>query len=257
LYTALVSAAARGAGQVITDSEASRNDIREHLGIADEGVTAIYLGVGPAYKPESNFLLDMAVRKKYELPDEYILYLGGYEIHKNVTTLLLAYTYVLQGLGEDYPLVLAGRKPEKASVHFPDYEGYIEQLGIKEQVRWIGFVEEGDKPVVYRGASAFVFPSKYEGFGLPVLEAMACGTPVVSSDAASLPEVIGDAGYGIDPEDARQFAGSIIATVTEPGLAAELKRRGLAQAATFTWEKTATETLLVYDALLGGRGLGD
>lgn len=254
LYTALVSAAARGAGHVITDSEASRHDIIEHLGIGEKGVTAIYLGVGPEYKPQDNFLLDMAVRKKYGLPDEYVLYLGGYEIHKNVTMLLLAYTYVRQGLGEDYPLLLAGRKPERRSAHFPDYDGYIEQLGIKEQVRWLGFVEEGDKPVVYRGAGVFAFPSLYEGFGLPVLEAMACGVPVVGSDAASLPEVIGDAGYAIDPEDARQFAGSIIAAATEPGLAAELKRRGVVQAAKFTWEKTATQTLLVYDGVLGGGG---
>lgn len=250
-YTSLVQASARGAAHIITDSQASREEIIRHLGVVAEKVTAIYLAAGPEYTPDSNMLLDMAVAKKYNLPDFYILYLGGYMLHKNVTTLLLAYTYVIQALGEDYPLVLGGRRPDKASARFPDYEGYIEQLELTEHVRWIGFVDEADKPAVYRRASAFVFPSRYEGFGLPPLEAMACGVPVVASNSSSLPEVIGDAGFALDPDDARQIAGSIIATVIQDELAAELREKGLAQAARFSWEETATETLLVYDRVAG------
>ena len=247
LYNALVSAGARAAGHVITDSFASKLDIMDHLRIPEQDVTAIYLAAGPNFKPAENSLVDMAVLRKYNLPDFYLLYLGGYEIHKNVTTLLLAYTYVAQALGDDYPLVLAGKQPNKVTPVYPDYTGYIRRLGLENYVRWIGFVDEEDKPVLYRNAETFIFPSRHEGFGLPPLEALACGTPVVVSDSGSLPEVIGDAGFAVDPDNARDMAGAIIATVIQENLAAELRQKGKAQAAKFSWETTAAETALVYD----------
>jgi glycosyltransferase involved in cell wall biosynthesis len=251
LYNALISASARAADHVVTDSLASEQDIVQHLGLPENRVTPIYLAVGPNYDPESDFLLDMAVRKKYDLPDFYTLYLGGYEIHKNVTTLLLAYTYVFQALGDDYPLVLAGARPTTSSPRFPDYDSYIERLGLGDTVLWTGFIDEEDKPAVYRGASAFVFVSRREGFGLPALEAMACGVPLVSSNSGSLPEIIADAAFALDPDDERHIGGSIIAALTQDELAAEMRAKGLAQAKRFSWEKTATETLLIYDRLLG------
>ncbi len=250
LYNGLVAASARGADHVITDSVASKNDIVKHLHIKEEAVTPIYLAASPDFRPEDNSLVDMAVLKKYDLPDFYVLYLGGYEIHKNVTTLLLAYSYVGQALGEDYPLVLAGKKPTAVSNTYPDYDDYIRQLRIEEYVRWIGYVEEEDKPVLYRNAETFVFPSKYEGFGLGVVEAMASGTPVVTTDRTSLPEVVGEAGFAVDADDARQMAGAIISTIIQDNLRAEMRQDGLARAAEFSWEKTATETLLVYDKVL-------
>jgi glycosyltransferase involved in cell wall biosynthesis len=252
LYNALVAASAREAGAVITDSGASKKDIVERLGIPSADVTSIYLAADRRYSPDPDVLLDMAVSQKYELPDSYILYLGGFEIHKNVTGLLLAYSYVAPTLGEEYPLVLAGKRPERASARFPDYDTYISRLGLEEAVRWVGFVDEDDKPAVYRGASSFAFVSRHEGFGLPPLEAMACGVPVVASNGGSLPEVLGDAGFTLDPDDARQIGGSIIATIVQEELAADMKRKGLAQAALFSWDKTATETLLVYDRVGGG-----
>jgi glycosyltransferase involved in cell wall biosynthesis len=250
LYTALVSAAARAADHIITDSKASQKDIIQHLNIPAERVTPIYLAAGAEYKPDNELLMDMAILKKYNLPDFYILYLGGYEIHKNVTTLLLAYTYVSKALGEDYPLVLAGKKPDESAAHIPPYSAHIADLGLTEFVHWAGYIDEEDKPAVYRGAETFVFPSRYEGFGLPPLEAMACGTPVVTSNSSSLPEVIGDAGFANDPDDERQMGGSIIATIVQEELAAELKEKGLKQAATFSWEKTVTETLMIYTNVL-------
>lgn len=250
LYNALVSASARQADHVITDSLASKTDIVRHLTIPGTSVSPIYLAADPQYRPESDFLVDLAIQRKYDLPGSYVLYLGGYELHKNVSTLLLAYTYVAQALGPDYPLVLAGKRPQKPSLRFPDYDSIISQLDLEASVRWAGFVEEVDKPAVYRGASSFAFVSRYEGFGLPPLEAMACGVPVVASDGGSLPEVVGDAGFALDPDDERQIGGSIIATVLQEELAAELKEKGFAQAAKFSWEKTAMETLLVYDRLV-------
>ncbi len=251
LYRALVSASAKGADHVITDSFASKLDILEYLGIAERDVTAIYLAAGPEYGPADNSLVDMAVLQKHQLPDFYVLYLGGYELHKNVTTLLLAYSYVGQALGTDYPLVLAGRRPKAGLPIVPDYEAYIRQLRIDEYVRWIGFVDEADKPVLYRNAEVFAFPSRYEGFGLPVLEAMASGTPVVTTDRGSLPEVIGDAGFALDADDARGMAGAIISLILEDDTRAEMKQRGLKQAAEFSWDKTAAATLMVYDRVAG------
>lgn len=246
LYNALISAAARGANHIITDSLFSKADITGRLAIPEARVTAIYLAAGRQFNPQSQFLLDMAVQRKYELPDFFVLYLGGYETHKNVTTLLLAYSYVAQALGEDYPLLLSGRRPTPGP-HFPNYDDYIQQLNLGRHVRWLGYIDEEDKPALYRAASAFVFPSRYEGFGLPVLEAMSCGIPVVTTEAASLPEVVGQSAFAVPPDDEREMAGAIIATLIQDNLAAELKQKGLDQAAKFSWESTATQTLLVYD----------
>ncbi len=250
IYNALVSASARGANHIITDSFASKLDIMDHLGIQEEDITAIYLAADPPNDPVEGSLVDMAVMRKYDLPDFYVLYLGGYTLHKNVTTLLLAYSYVAQALGPDYPLVLAGNKPNSISSSFPDYDAYIEKLGLGKYVRWIGSVDEEDKPVLFRNAEAYVFPSRYEGFGLGPLEAMASGTPVVTTDSASLPEVVGSAAFTVDADDARAMAGAIIATVIQEDLRAELIQKGLAQASKFSWQKTATETALVYDRAL-------
>ena len=250
-YNALVSASARGATRIITDSEASKQDIIAHLHIPADKIERIYLAAGSEFSPQDSGLLEMAILRKYDLPDFYVLYLGGYELHKNVTTLLLAWTYVGQALGEDYPLILAGKKPTQSNEIYPDYDSYIQQLGIGDYVRWIGYVDEEDKPVLYRNAETFVFPSRREGFGLGVLEALASGTPVVTTTASSLPEVLGDAGFAVEPDDARGLAGAIISTVIQDNLRAELKQKAAQQAAVFSWEKTAAETLLVYDAAAG------
>lgn len=246
LYNSLVAASARGAAHLITDSHSSRDDLVHHLQIPAQQITPIYLGISPQYSSKSNLLLDMAVAKKYNLPDFFVLYLGGYSLHKNVTTLLLAYSYVAQAMGEDYPLLLAGTPPTKISPQFPDYTGYIEKLQLQKNVRWLGFVEEEEKPALYRHATSFVFPSRYEGFGLPPLEAMACGVPVIATTTPCLNEILGDAAIGVEAEDERQMAGAIIATLVQENLAAELKQKGLQQVQKFSWEKTAQETVAVY-----------
>ncbi len=247
LYNALVSASARGANHILTDSFSSKLDIVEHLNIREQDVTAVYLAAGPQFSPAENSLTDLATLRKYDLPDLYILYLGGYALHKNITSLLRAYKYVSEALGEDYPLVLAGKKPIIVSDSFPDYNGYIKKLGLEKLVRWIGAVDEEDKPVLYRNAETFVFPSQYEGFGFGPLEAMACGTPVVTSNSTSLPEVVGSAAFAVDANNEREMAGAIIASIIEEPLRADLRRKGLEQASSFSWQKTATETALVYD----------
>lgn len=247
LYNALVTASARGANHIITDSFSSKLDILDYLHIPEQDVTAIYLAAGSQFTPSENSLTDLATLRKYDLPDFYVLYLGGYAIHKNVKTLLHAYKYVSEALGEEYPLILAGKKPEAVSDSFPDYDGTIQNLALEKNVRWIGTVDEEDKPVLYRNAEVFVFPSQYEGFGLGPLEAMACGTAVVTSNCTSLPEVVGPAAFAIDADDEREMAGAIIATVMEDPLRTDMRRKGLDQARKFSWQKTATETAQVYD----------
>ncbi|MBN1179119.1 MAG: glycosyltransferase family 4 protein, partial [Anaerolineae bacterium] len=250
LYTALVSATAERAALVLTDSEASRQDILTHLDLPPERVRAIPLAVGAGFTPEPT-PEDGAIRRRYGLPARYVLYLGGFDVRKNVETALRTYTWAGPLIGDDCPLVVAGRLPEHDTDFAPDPRRQARELDLDPA--WVRFpdpVAEADKPAVYRGAAAFVFPSRYEGFGLPPLEAMACGVPVVGSQAASLPEVVGDGGVLLPPDDAAGMAGALIQLATDSSFHAALRRRALAQAARFSWEHTARETLAAYRTIL-------
>lgn len=244
LYTGLVAASARGANAVITDSDASQDDILQHLQINPERLFAVPLAAGESYQPQTGSLVDMGIRKKYDLPPEYILYLGGYDVRKNIQMLLRAFAYVIKG--HDIPLVLAGRLPETITPRLTDVKALIAELGLEDHVQVIGWIDEADKPALYRMASVFIYPSLYEGFGLPVLEAMSCGTPVVGLARSSVPEIVGDAGFLVEPDDVRHMAGSILSILVQPDLAAELRQKGLARAAGFNWQSTAHKTFAVY-----------
>jgi glycosyltransferase involved in cell wall biosynthesis len=129
----------------------------------------------------------------------------------------------------------------------------IVSLGLERSIQWLSQVSEEDLPLFYNLAKGFIFPSLYEGFGLPVLEAMACGTPVVTSNAASLPEVAGEAALLVDPYRVEEITAAMRRVLEEPGLAQELRQKGLARARQFTWEKTAQQTIAVYEKVLGGK----
>jgi glycosyltransferase involved in cell wall biosynthesis len=250
LYTSLVAASARGAQAVITDSEASRRDILDHLRLPEERVRAILLAAGEQYQPGADDQHDQKVRAAFDLPANYVLYLGGYDVRKNIPTLLKACAYLKESTGGDLPLVLAGRLPEKKNPRFSDVSGLIDALGLGDIARPIGWIDDADAPSLYRMARCFVYPSRYEGFGLPPLEAMACGTPVVAANSSSLPEVVGEAGFLVDPDDARGMAGAILSIYNQPDLAQSLRGKALERARRFTWEKTARETLSVYEGVL-------
>jgi len=246
LYTTLVSTAARSAALVLTDSEASRQDIIAHLGLPAERVRVIYLAADARYTstpvPE-----DIQIRARYSLPDRYVLYLGGFDVRKNVTTVLSTYRRAGPVIGEACPLVIAGRLPERDTPFTPDPRRLAREQDIDERfVHFTGFVDEGDKPALYRGAVAFIFPSRYEGFGLPPLEALACGTPVVGSDVSSIPEVVGDAGVLLPPDDAEGMASALIQLATDDRFHAELGRRAPAQATRFSWKRAARKVLAAY-----------
>ena len=246
LYTALVSATVQNATLVLTDSEASGQDIITHLGLPSERVRVVYLAAGERYTsaPAPD---DARVRARYGLPERYVLYLGGFDVRKNVAAVIGIYHWAGPVIGEACPVVIAGRLPKLDTPFAPDPRRLVRERGIDARfVRCVGFVDEADKPALYRGAVAFVFPSRYEGFGLPPLEALACGTPVVGSDVASIPEVVGDAGVLLPPDDVEGMAGALIQLAVDDDFRAELSRRALIQAERFSWERAAQETLVAY-----------
>jgi glycosyltransferase involved in cell wall biosynthesis len=249
LYARLVSASARRARVVLTDSLSSKRDIERHLGISEDRVRCVYLAVGEGFTPEPG-LEDGAIRRLYGLPGDsssYILYLAGHDTRKNVATLVEAFAVVAQA-DADATLVIGGSLPERDKPPFYDPRPLVESLGLAEDVVFTGWVDEAHKPVLLRGASCAVFPSRYEGFGLPVLEALACGTPVIASQTSSLPELVGDAGFALDPDDVQGFAGAMLSCLADEGLVEELRRRGPRQATRFSWAEAAERTLAAYEA---------
>jgi len=259
LYTRLVAAAARKADIVLTDSQASKQDIVRLLGIPTERVRVIYLAVDDIYQPALDEHRLAGTRRKYGLPESYLLYLGGFDQRKNVPTLLKAFAQLAKDsrIGEwrvesgdsRVSLVVAGRLPEKGSDFFPDPRPIVRELGIGERVIFTGWVPEEDKPALYSGARALVFPSLYEGFGLPPLEALACGTPVIASNRGSLPEIVGEGGLLLEPDDVEGLATAMEKLLNDDTLWGDLQEKGLAHAARFSWEKTARETLAVYQEI--------
>ena len=248
LYTGLVTAAARGATLILTDSDASRRDIIQHIGVPESRVRTIYLAADPKFNSRPNALERAAVRRKHNLPDEYVLYLGGFDPRKNVEAALQVYTWGQGAIGYSHPLVIAGRLPESSDGFFSDPREIARRLDVEDVVRCIGVVDAEDQVALYQGATAFLYPSRYEGFGLPVLEALACGVPIIGSDAASIPEIVGDAGALVSPDDVRAMAGALIAVVTEPPLRSALSERAIKQAAKFSWEQTVRETVKAYES---------
>ncbi len=247
LYMALVAAGARRAHAVIADSECSKRDIVRVLGVPPDRVEVIHLAADESFAPVTDPAQMDAVRRRYNLPSAYILYLGGFDQRKNLATLMRAYAIARAGEPQPPPLVVAGRLPARDSAFSPDPRRLTREAGLSDDhVPSIGWVDDADKPALYSGATAFVFPSQYEGFGLPPLEAMACGTPVICSDAASLPEVVGEAGILVHPHDVAGLAEAISRVTSDPALRAELSARARRQAARFTWEQTARATLEVY-----------
>jgi glycosyltransferase involved in cell wall biosynthesis len=250
LYTRLVAAAARKAEAIITVSQASRQDIVRYLHISPERVHVTYEAAGEAFQPVKNEDQRTAIRQKYALPERYLLYLGGFDQRKNLSALLRAFA-LLVNRQQRPRLVIAGQVPARESPMFPDPRRLVRELGVEERVIFTGWVPEEDKPPLYSGATAFVFPSLYEGFGLPAAEALACGTPVIASNRSSLPEVVGEGGILVEPTDAEALAEAMKVLLVDDALRAELRQSALVQAAKFSWKQTALETLAVYRKVVG------
>lgn len=240
LFRRYIPRSLRFVDRIITDSESSRRDIVRFLRFPAERVHAIPIGVAPQFAPASE-AERQSVRKRYGLPNRYILTVGSLIPRKNLETLFSAY-HLLRERGATFRLVVVGPTAWKSAGIFQR----LRALGIEEDVLLTGFVADEDLPAFYSCASVFVFPSLYEGFGLPPLEAMACGTPVVASNTSSLPEVVGDAGLLVDPLDVHALAAAIDSLMADQELTTGLIERGFARAGSFTWERTAREHLCVY-----------
>lgn len=248
-YTRLVAAGAKRADAVITDSESSRRDITNLLGIPPSRVHVIHLAASRIFNPVRDAQELERIRHKYSLPKGYILYLGGFDQRKNLKTLLRAYAETGQRSSLRAELVIAGALPERDSPFFPDPRLMVERWSLGKRVSFIGWVPEEDKPALYSEAALFVFPSYYEGFGLPPLEAMSCGTAAITSDRGSLPEVVGEGAMLVDPENVGALARAMTTLLENTARRQELAAEGLKRARLFSWEKTVAETIQVYESL--------
>ncbi len=254
VYSSVVSRAARRATMVITVSEHARLDMIDALHLPAERVRVTYEAAGEAYTPITDSAQLAEARARYGLNGRYVFYLGGLDSRKNVPQLVRAFAQLYKRLGDPQLQLLISGNPAKfgSTPLFPDPRPIAAELGVSEQILF-RFVEDEDKPAMYSGASVFVFPSAYEGFGLDPLEAMSCGAPVVCSNRTSLPEVIGDAAISIDPDDLEGLVDAMARVLTSETLAADLRAKGLERARQFTWQATARETLAVYEEALARR----
>ncbi len=234
----------RRASHLIAVSEHTRQDVIATYGIAPHKITVVHEAADPRFQPQPAATVG-EVRARYGLPQRYLLFVGTIEPRKNLSRLLDAFAAAhANGLTDG--LVVVGRKGWLTEGFF----ARLESFALRERVLLPGYVPDSDLPAVYSAAQALVMPSLDEGFGLPILEAMACGTPVVASNAACLPEIGGAAARYFDPTDTEAMAEAIRAVLRDPALQAHMRQEGLAQAARFSWQRAAQETAQIYQRFL-------
>jgi glycosyltransferase involved in cell wall biosynthesis len=248
LYTrTAVVRTARRARAIITVSEATRRDVIDLLDIAPERVTTIHSGVDfeqfrTASDPERALVL-----RRHSLPSRYFLHVGGFSPIKNTERIVEAFAQAVREPAlRDLHLVFAGKK----SAHYGDTAATSRRLGVEERVLFTGYFPSEDLAALYSAAEALIYPSLIEGFGFPILEAFACGTPVITSDRTSLPEVAGDAALLVNPDSSADLAAAMVRLVAQGGLRERLIRRGAQRVKSFTWDQTAEKTLAVYREVL-------
>jgi len=237
----------RMADLIIVNSHSTQKDLISFFPFVEEKTKIVYPGVDEIFQPITNTEKKEAILKKYRL-EKYILFVGTIEPRKNLLTLIKAYEKMFQFLNSKScpDLAIVGARGWKQSPLFKYFQGL--PIEIQEKIHFLGFVPEEDLPVLYSSASVFVFPSLYEGFGLPVLEAMACGAPVVTANTSSLPEVGGEAVELVNPLDADEITAKIISLLDEKR-ASFLRGKGLIQAEKFSWTKAATQIYEIYGQL--------
>jgi glycosyltransferase involved in cell wall biosynthesis len=239
----VVPRSARRADHILADSMATKTDLQALYDLPEDKITVLLSGVDPRFRP---LPFDMTMRTRYRLGERpYILSVGTVQPRKNYGRLIAAVAR-LRAQGHDVSLVIVGGK---GWLDDPIYAA-LDAAGMRDHVHFTGFADEADLPMLYAGALCFAFPSLYEGFGLPVLEAMACGIPVMTSNLSSLPEVAGDAAILVDPHDLDALAEALGQLIENSELRARLIAAGLARAAQFSWEQSAAQLRAVYAALL-------
>ncbi len=234
------------ADRIITVSFNSKRDLVDYFGVPPSRIEVIYNGVSTRFRPDFPEEERARIARKYGLPLPYLLFLSGEKPHKNVRNVVRAFAEARRERSIPHALVLAGPLPKNPA----RLEALIAALDLSEIVFRPGIVEEADLPGLYAGADAFLYPTLYEGFGLPVVEAMACGTPVLTSSTSALQEIAGGYAYLVDPMDVDAIARGIVTLVTDETIRRDLKELGRKRALDFSWDKAAERTLAVYAAAL-------
>jgi glycosyltransferase involved in cell wall biosynthesis len=244
-YTGNIRAAVRQADHILADSQATKDDLGNLLNVPADKVTVHMLGVDPVYRPLPTEEI-RAAQKRLDLPDSYFLFVGTFEPRKNLPGLLDAYNLLRASLPDAPPMVLVGTRGWLYESIF----ARVAELGLESRVCWLENLSASDLPAVYNGAAALITPSFYEGFGLPALEAMACGVPTIVSNRGSLPEVVGDTGLLIDPDRPDDLADAMRRILIDSDLRQRSSEAGRTRAASFTWRCTAEIALSVYRRVL-------
>jgi len=244
-YNTQIARAVAMADRILADSRATKADLIDLLGAPADKISVVWLAADARFKP----MAPAEVQPRLDalgLPETYLLFVGTFEPRKNVAGLLTAYRLLLDREPGAPRLVISGRR----GWLFDETPAQIDRLGLRERIVFLDAPSDADLVALYNGATALALPSYYEGFGLPVLEAMACGAPVVISDRGSLPEIAGDAALVVNPDDPDALATALRRVSLDVDLRAELRRKGLTRAAEFSWERCARETLAAYDRVL-------
>jgi len=249
-YYSQIDRGVRHARHIIVPSHSTRNDVIGKLGVPESKISVIYEAADARYRPLPIAEAQTAVQRRFSVPANYILFVSTIEPRKNIDGLLQAFHHLRTKYNlTDTALVLAGKQ---GWLYEKVYET-VENLGLGDATFFVGRVSDEELHQLYVGARCHVHPAFYEGFGLPPLEAMACGTPTVVSNTSSLPEVVGDAALLVDPTNWEEMAVAIHRLLTDPDLHAEMRQKGLQRAATFSWSRAAAETLDVYQAVVQGQ----
>jgi len=238
---------ARRADMIITISEFSKNEIHRYLNIPLEKIVVTYVGVSALftkYKNNDARIANFCARNQIEQP--FILHVGSFEPRKNIPALLEAYAILKKRGICQHRLVFTGGTRWKSS----GIISKIDELGLQNDISILGYIPEEELPVLYNAADLLVYPSLYEGFGMPVVEAMACGCPVITSNTTSLPEITGMAGIIVDPNNYRELADAISLVIQDSQLKQKMRRQGLEQANFFSWERCAQQTMSIYKQVM-------
>ncbi len=234
------------ADKIIAVSNCTKRDIVEYLGIPEEKIQVIYLAADHKLKSERSTQNLEYLSNKFEIHKSYILCVATIEPRKNMKRLIQAYTTLPETLKDKYLLVIAGGTGWLNS----DIYSFVKEQKLEQRIKFLGYVDEPDLPILYSCCDVFVYPSLYEGFGLPVLEAMTCDVPVITSKVSSLPEVAGDAAVFVNPHDINSIRDALVEVLIDKNRNLDLRKKGVERSKGFSWAKTAKETLTLYETVV-------
>ncbi|MGD0854228.1 MAG: glycosyltransferase family 1 protein [Dehalococcoidia bacterium] len=237
------------ARKIITISEDAKKDVITYFGVDSEKVVVAYPGFDSRlFKPETDKQKIDQLRAKYKLGNPYILFMGILHAKKNILRIIEAFESLKTEFGIKHKLVIAGKRAWQDEIIFDR----IQSSPFRSEIVFAGYITDEEAPILMNGADVFVFPSLHEGFGIPPLEAMACGTPVITSNTSSLPEVTGDAALLVNPYDAHEMASALYRVISEPGLRETMIEKGLERVRLFSWQRTARSVLTVLEQAAQG-----